>query len=269
MPRHESHGVLIHYTEQGEGNPIVLLHGFPLDSTMWAAQVSALAGAGYRVVTPDLRGFGESDFDPPKPRAYTLEALADELHVLLEGIDALPCALAGLSMGGYVALAYIKKYPCDLRGLVLIDTKAEADTPEGKQGREKMMDLVRREGARAVADQMMPTMLAADPAPDPRVAASLRAMMEACPPRTIEHALAAMRDRPDRSGELAAIHVPTLVVVGEADALTPPAGAEAMARKIPGAQFVTIPGAGHMSPMEQPEQVNRAMISFLDRLVCE
>lgn len=267
MPKREAHGVLIHYTEQGTGNPVVLVHGFPLDSTMWAAQVTAVAGAGYRVITPDLRGFGESDFESARGRPYTLEALADELHVLLEGIGALPCALAGLSMGGYVALAHLKKYPVDLRGLILIDTKAEADTADGKQGRQKMIDLVRREGARAVADQMMPKMLSSESAARPQLAGSLRAMMEACPPRTIEAALAAMRDRPDRSGELAAVHVPTLVLVGDADAITPPNVAEGMAQKIPGAQLVTVRGAGHMSPMEQPEQVNRAITAFLERAV--
>ena len=267
MPRREAHGVLLHYTEQGSGNPVVLLHGFPLDSTMWAAQAPALAAAGYRVVTPDLRGFGQSDLAPSKPRPYTLEALADELHVLLTGLGALPCVLAGLSMGGYVALAYARKYPLDLRGLVLVDTKAEADTAEGKQGREKMIDLVRKDGAKAVADQMMPKMLAQD-APDqrPKTAQMLRQMMEACPPKTIENALAAMRDRPDRSGELASIKAPTLVIVGDADVITPPAVAQSMAEKIPGAQLVTIRGAGHMSPMEQPDQVNRAMKTFLERL---
>ena len=260
MPTYDLNGVQLHYTDQGSGTPLVLLHGFPLDSRMWDAQVAALA-AGRRVIAPDLRGFGQSRFDG----AFTLGVLADDVHALLAGIGALPCVLGGLSMGGYVALAYAKKYPADLRGLMLIDTKAEADTAEGKQGREKMIDLVRKEGPKAIADQMVPKMLAGDAAGQrPQSAASLRALMEACPPKTIEHALAAMRDRPDRAGELASIEAPTLVIVGESDAITPPDVAEAMARKIPGARLVTIRGAGHMSPMEQPEQVNRAIRSFMD-----
>lgn len=243
--------------------PVVLLHGFPLDNTMWSAQLDALAAAGHRVIAPDLRGFGKSTSDAP----FTLESLADDVHALLSEIGALPCALAGLSMGGYVALAYAKKYPNDLRGLILIDTKAEADTAEAKQGRQKMIDLVRTDGARAVADQMMPKMLAKESAEQrPQVARALRRIMEACPAKTIEHALAAMRDRPDRSGELSSIKAPTLVVVGESDAITPPAVAESMAQKIPGAQLVTVRGAGHMSPMEQPEQVNRALRGFLQTL---
>ena len=241
----------------------MLVHGFPLDSRMWEAQVGALSAGGRRVIAPDLRGFGQSRSDAP----FTLESLADDIHGLLGAVGAIPCVLAGLSMGGYVALAYAKKYPGDLRGLVLIDTKAEADTAEGKAGREKMIELVRNDGAKAVADQMMPKMLAKDAAEQrPQVAAALRRVMESVSPKTIEHALAAMRDRPDRSGELAAIKVPTLVVVGDGDVITPPDVAEKMAQKIPGANLEVIRGAGHMSPMEQPEQVNRVLKSFLERI---
>lgn len=260
MPTYDAAGGSFHTIDQGSGKVVVLVHGFPLDSRMWAAQVPALAGAGYRLIAPDLRGFGRSRSEQP----FTIESLADDLHALLSGLGVLPVALAGLSMGGYVALAYARKYPADLRALILIDTKSEADTPEGKEGRGKMIDVVRREGAKAVADQMMPKMLAKDATGQrPQVAQDLRRLMEETPPKTIEHALAAMRDRPDRSAELASIRVPTLVLVGETDAITPPQGAEAMAKKIPGAKYEVIRGAGHMAPMEQPEQVNRAMLSFL------
>jgi 3-oxoadipate enol-lactonase len=263
MPTRSINGVQLHYTEQGSGKPVLLVHGFPLDSRMWDAQVPVLTAAGCRVVAPDLRGFGRSQSDS----SFTLESLADDLHSLAQAVGATPFVLVGLSMGGYVALAYAKKYAADLRGLVLVDTKAEADTPEGKEGRGKMIDLVRKDGSKAIADQMMPKMLAKDAADQrPQTAQLLRRIMEACPPKTIEHALAAMRDRPDRSGELAAIKVPTLVVVGESDAITPPAVAESMVSKVPGARLVVIRGAGHMSPMEQPEQVNRAIRAFLDGL---
>jgi pimeloyl-ACP methyl ester carboxylesterase len=246
----------------GTGTTVMLVHGFPLDGRMWEAQAQALADAGHRVITPDLRGFGRSRSDSP----FSIESVADDLHELATSLRATPFVLAGLSMGGYVALAYVKKYPRDLRALALVDTKAEADTPEGKQGRQKMIELVRKEGSKAVADQMMPKMLAKDSAARPHLAASLRSIMEACPPKTIEHALAAMRDRPDRSGELGSITVPTLVLVGDSDAITPPDVARSMADKIPGSQLVTIRGAGHMSPMEQPEQVTRALHSFLQSL---
>jgi pimeloyl-ACP methyl ester carboxylesterase len=258
-------GTNLSYQERGAGaRNVVLLHGFPLDGRMWDAQLAALGdGGGNRVVAPDLRGFGRSKSEAP----FTIESLADDIHALLAAVGALPVVLVGLSMGGYVALAYAKKYPADLRGLVLVDTKAEADTEEGKAGRQKMIDLARREGSKAVAEQMLPKMLAKDAVEQrPQQAQALRAIMEACPPRTIEHALAAMRDRPDRSGELSSIKVPTLIIVGESDAITPPAVAESMAKKVPGAQLVTVRGAGHMSPMEQPEQVNRALKAFLERL---
>ena len=261
MPNRDVNGVSYSYTDQGTGAPpLVLLHGFPLDRRMWDAQVPVLS-SGRRVIAPDLRGFGQSRSEEP----FTIESLADDVHALLEGIGALPCVLAGLSMGGYVALAYVRKYPADLRGLILADTKAEADTPQAKEGRQKLIDSVRASGAKAAADAMEPKMLAPDTAQHrPHVAKTLRGLMEACPPRTIENALAAMRDRPDRSGELASVRVPTLIVVGDADAITPPAVAEAMQKAIPGSELVTVRGAGHMAPMEQPEQVNQAIRRFLE-----
>ena len=253
---------VLSYTDQGSGDAIVLLHGFPLDRRMWDAQVAKLSER-YRVIAPDFRGFGQSRRSDP----FTIESLADDVHMFLDQLVAKPCVLAGLSMGGYVALAYVKKYAADLRGLVLVDTKAEADTPQGKEGRAKMIELVRAEGAKAVAEQMMPKMLAAGTIQNrPDIAKQLRTVMENCPDHTIEYALAAMRDRPDRTAELPSVKVPTLVIVGDADAITPPDVAKKMADAIPGAKLETVRGAGHMSPMEQPEQVNRAMERFLASL---
>jgi 3-oxoadipate enol-lactonase len=250
------------YTDRGSGDALVLLHGFPLDRRMWDAQVERLS-EHYRVIAPDFRGFGQSMRSDP----FTIESLADDIHVFLEQLVAKPCVLAGLSMGGYVALAYAKKFAKDLRGLILVDTKAEADTPQGKEARAKMIELVRASGPKAVADQMVPKMLAAGTIQSrPDVAKQLRTLMENCPAHTIEYALAAMRDRADRTAELASINIPTLVVVGDADAITPPDVAEKMAAAIPGAKLETIRGAGHMSPMEQPEQVNRAIERFMTEL---
>src|SRR5437870_4244544 len=132
----------LHYDQAGRGLPLALLHGFPLDSRVWAKQRAALADQ-CRVITPDLRGFGKSTSDQP----FSIESQADDVHAWLKQIGALPGVLGGLSMGGYVALACAKKYPADLRGLILIDTKADADTPDGKQAREKMIDLVRQKGS--------------------------------------------------------------------------------------------------------------------------
>ena len=252
----------LNVVDQGSGPPLVLLHGFPLDSRMWDRQVAELSGR-FRVIAPDLRGFGKSRSDDP----FTIESLADDVHSLLEAMAALPCVLAGLSMGGYVALAFARKYPADLRALVLVDTKAEGDTAEQKEGRQKTIELVRTRGSAAVADQMLPKLLAEDtPRSRPAVARAVREMAEACPPKTIEHALLAMRDRPSQSDKLPSISVPTLVVVGDRDSITPVPIAQSMQQQIPHAQLAVIRGAGHMSPMEQPAQVNQALGRFLDAL---
>ncbi|HYO10577.1 MAG TPA: alpha/beta hydrolase [Tepidisphaeraceae bacterium] len=263
MPAKTISGTAIHYEESGSGPPLVLLHGFPLDARVWARQREDLADM-FRVITPDLRGFGRSASTSP---FTSLKQLADDVRALLVELGALPAVLGGLSMGGYVALEYAKKYPADLRGLILVDTKAEGDTAEGKQGRDKMVQLVREKGSAAVAEQMMPKMLAPSAAQRiPAVARELRAIMEACPPLTIEQALLAMRDRDDHARDLPSITVPTLVIVGQHDAITPPAGAEKMRQAIPHARITIVPDAGHMAPIEQPEQVSLAIGRFIATL---
>jgi 3-oxoadipate enol-lactonase len=258
MPQRSVSGTTLNYQEQGTGKPLVLLHGFPLDSRIWREQIGELSDR-FRVIVPDLRGFGQSKSNEP----FTMASLADDVHALLADIGALPCVLGGLSMGGSVALAYAKKYPTDLLGLALIDTKAEGDTAEGKAAREKMIELVRSQGTKAVADQMMPKMLAADADKSrPQVKRELDQVMNAQAPLTIEHALAAMRDRPDFTVDLPSIATTALVIVGEHDAITPPAGAEKMSKAIPKSTYVVGRGAGHMSPMEQPQQVTDALRRF-------
>ena len=259
MPTQTVNGVTISYTESGSGPPLVFVHGFPLDARMWDEQVRALARS-HRAIAPDLRGFGKS----PSLEPFTIDALADDVHALLRQAGALPCALCGLSMGGYVALALAKKCPTDLRALVLVDTRAEGDTAEAKANRQKMIDLVRQGGAKAVAEQMLPKLLSEQTRRSSAgVVERVRAMIEACPPRTIEHALLALRDRHDYTADLPSIPVPTLILVGEHDAITPPELSRAMHAKIPRSELSIIPGAGHMSPMEQPEAVNRELERFL------
>jgi pimeloyl-ACP methyl ester carboxylesterase len=259
MPIRTIGGVNLHYKDLGSGIPLVFVHGFPVDSRMWDAQLTELS-SGYRTMAIDLRGFGRSPADEP----FTIESLADDVYSLLAELDELPCVLAGLSMGGYIALAFAQKYANALRGLILVDTKADGDSEEQKAGRMKMIELVREQGSKAIADQMIPKLLAAEtPRNRPGQARFLRAMIEACPPRTIEHALLAMRDRPDRSTELASIQVPTLVIVGEHDTITPVAIATSMREQIPHAELAVIKGAGHMAPMEQSAQVNQAISRFV------
>lgn len=259
MPTRTVRGVSFHFEDRGGGLPLVLVHGFPVDSRMWESQVAELSGH-CRTIAPDLRGFGRSIAIDP----FTIDSLADDLHALLVELDARRCVLAGYSMGGYVSLAYVARYAADVRGLILVDTKAEADTQMQKEARLKMAELARARGAEAIADEMAPKQLAPDtPHRRPAVSAALHRLMEECPPITIEHALLAMRDRPDRSAVLSSIKVPTLIVVGDSDSITPVAVAEAMQQRIAGAKLEIIRGAGHMSPMEQPAQVTRAISRFL------
>jgi 3-oxoadipate enol-lactonase len=250
------------FTDEGQGLPLVLLHGFPLDKHMWDAQVAELS-THWRVIAPDLRGFGQSRSQGP----FSIADLANDVHITLSQLAALPCVLAGLSMGGYVALAFARKYLGELRGLILVDTKAEGDTPEQREARAKLIDLARKQGSKPVADQMLPKLVAEDvPKMRPAIAAAVRRMAEACPPNTIEHALAAMRDRPDQSPYLASINVPTLIIVGDVDAITPPPVAQKMQQAIPKSELVIIKGSGHMSTMEQPAQVNQAITRFMKAL---
>jgi len=263
MPQANVNGQTISYNERGRGLPLVLVHGFPLDNRIWEGQVAALSDK-YRVIAPDLPGFGKSQ--PPK--SFTMESMADSLHAFLTEIKALPCALAGLSMGGYMSFAYERKYPTDLKAFILVDTKAEADTPDGKAGRNKMIETARTSGSPAIAAAMLPKMLSPQSQQTrPQLVQQAKEIMEACPPQTIEYALAAMRDRNDFRDCLPSVAEPTLIIVGETDAITPPPVAESMNKGIPHSKLVIVKGAGHLSPMEQPEQVNQALRQFLSSMI--
>jgi 3-oxoadipate enol-lactonase len=262
MPIQSVDGTNLYYHEAGKGLPVVLVHGFPLDHRIWQAQVHDLS-AVCRVITPDMRGFGKSTGGG----SFTIPSLADDLYMLLSQIHALPCVLGGLSMGGYVALAYERQYASTLRGLMIIDARAAADDANARAGREVMIELARTQGSPAIAEKMMPKMLALGGAQaHPQVAAELKSIMEACPAQTIEYALAAMRDRPDSTPTLARIAAPTLIIVGDGDVLVPPVEAQQMHKAIRGSTISVIPGAGHISPMEQPHPVSRAIKHFLSSL---
>lgn len=262
MPTRQINDISFSFDDRGSGIPLVLLHGFPLDRRMWAEQMADSSLPGRRIAI-DLPGFGQSQ----PPVSFTIPSIAKSIRELLAQLDALPCVITGLSMGGYIALNFAREFQADLRGLILVDTRAEADTAQGKENRQKMIELVRAKGSAAIADQMQPKLLSPDTvAHRPHQVRTLRQMMEAVPPQTIEHALSGMRDRPDMTDALASIAVPTLILVGDADAITPPDVASGMQKKLPDAELVVIAGAGHMSPMEQPAQVNRAIRNFLGRI---
>ena len=242
--------------EMGAGPPVVLVHGYPFDGAMWSGVARALAPR-FRVCKPDLPGRG----DTAAPSEGRLDDYADFVAAVLDRIGG-RAGLAGFSMGGYVALAVARRRHPALGALALVDTRAAADDAAGRAKRDEAIATVRAQGAGPIADAMLPRL--ATPAGLARgdLAERIRRIMERQKPETIEGDLAAMRDRPDARDVLEGISVPTLVVVGEADALTPPADSEAMAAAIPGARLVRIPDAGHLTPMERPGPVSVALGDF-------
>jgi len=255
---------LVEYDDRGQGLPVVLLHAFPLSRAMWQPQVQALQ-KDYRLIVPDLRGFGGTEGFAGTP---SVEQMADDAAALLEKIRVTePVVLGGLSMGGYVALAFVRKYPARLRALILADTRAEPDSAEARANRDTLIAFAEAHTARDVIEQMMPKMVSDETrAQRPQVVEEVRRLASAQPTAAMVGALRALRERPDSVPTLAGIAVPTLVVVGSDDVLTPPGVAESLAARIPGARRVVIPGAGHLSNLEQPELFNDAVRSFLKGL---
>ncbi|MDQ7844571.1 MAG: alpha/beta fold hydrolase [Armatimonadota bacterium] len=254
-------GVDLAYDDQGAGTPVVLLHGFPFSRKMWARQVAALAPV-CRVVTPDLRGFGESAGVPE-----TVDQLADDLHTLVEALALPAVVLGGFSMGGYVAFRYLAAHGDRVRALMLLDTRAEADTPEARERRFAGIDRIRREGPAGFLDDFV--RLVAAPSTlerRPDLVAEIRALMEGTRVESLIGGLRAMAARPDSTPLLGGIRVPALIVVGEDDRATPVESSRAMAAAIPDAELIIIPGAGHVSNLEQPDAFNRALLRFLKRL---
>ena len=247
----------------GTSVPLVLIHGFPLDRTYWAGQVSALANVA-RVITPDLRGFGESSL-PNAP--VSIAQYADDVRGLLDALGIERAIIAGLSMGGYIALSFYRQFANRVRALILADTRAGTDSPEGKLGRDVNINLVREQGAAVLAERLLPKLLLPQTlATNAPAAQFARAMLSRQPVEAIAAALAALRDRPDATPRLNEINAPTLIIVGEQDALTLPSDSHIMRDAIHDAQLVTIPNAAHLANLEQPAAFNRAIQEFLASL---
>lgn len=245
---------------RGDGPPLVLVHGFPLDRTIWRHQVATLSG--WRRVAPDLRGFGFSD---APESGYSLCTYADDLALLLDRLKAPRAVFAGLSMGGYILFEMMRRHRERVAGLILCDTKAEADSAEARKGRDEMIVLARERGADAVADRMVSRVLGrTTQRTQPQLVSQVRDIMTRSTVAGIVGALEAIRDRPDSRELLPTVEVPVLVIVGEEDELTPPSAARAMMEAIPSAAMTVIPGAGHLSPLEAPTAVSRVMAEFLE-----
>ena len=256
-------GINLAYTDQGQGLPVVFVHAFPLSRAMWTPQVEALSGR-FRVITVDLRGHGESD--APLWR-YTLEQFADDLRGLLDHLNTSQAVFVGLSMGGYTLFAFYRKYADRINGLVLADTRAQADTEEGRTGRFNMAQTAYRQGASAIADLMLPKLLSpASQQGRPELVQQVRGIITATQISGIAGDLMAMAERPDSTPLLKEIACPTLVIVGELDQATPPADARVMAEGIRGARLEVIPRAAHLANLEEPEAFNQALVEFLETI---
>ncbi|NJN70489.1 MAG: alpha/beta fold hydrolase [Nitrospira sp.] len=256
-------GISIAYHDQGSGFPIVFVHAFPLSRMMWAPQEDALV-RDFRIVTLDLRGHGESD---APLWHYSLEQAADDVRGLLDHLAIPHAVFVGLSMGGYILFAFYRRYAERVKGLVLADTKAQADTTEGKQARFEMAQIAYKQGARPIADIMIPKLLSpATTQTRPELVQRVRTMIEGNEISGIAGDLMAMAARPDSLPLLDQISCPTQVIVGELDLPTPPSDAKLMADRIPDARLTIIPGAAHLANLEQPELFNEIVRSFVSTL---
>ncbi len=259
----------VRYLEAGDGGrAVVFLHAFPLSADQWLPQMRRVP-RGWRAIAPDLRGFGGAR--QAGPDAENLDAQAADVLALMTHLDIDRAVIAGLSMGGYIAFAIVRRARPRVSGLVLANTRATADSAEAMAGRDRMIDLVQREGAAAIAREMMPKLLGpATRQEQPDLEMAVRQLIEANAADGIAAALRAMKARPDASPMLPAIECPTLIVAGEEDALIPEADVEAMRRAIPAATRVTIPRAGHLTNLEAPGLFNDAIAAFLaDVAACD
>ncbi|MFD1661142.1 alpha/beta fold hydrolase [Streptomyces caeni] len=251
------------YEDKGTGTgrlPLVLVHGHPFDRTMWAPQLTAFARTR-RVIAPDLRGYGAS---PVVPGVTPPARFADDIAALLDDLGVERFVLAGLSMGGQIAMECWARFPERIAGLVLADTFPQPDTEEGRRARYATAERLLHEGMRGYADEVLYRMVA--PYADADVAAHVHRMMTAAPPRGAAAALRGRAERPDYRDLLTRVTVPALVVVGEDDTYTPVADAEAMHAALPDSTLHVVAGAAHLPNLERPEEFNKALGEFLARL---
>jgi pimeloyl-ACP methyl ester carboxylesterase len=246
--------------EAGAGWPVVLLHAFPLSSRMWRPQLNQVPD-GWKFIAPDLAGFGGSS---PLEVPPTMDAFADDVVMLLDRLAIDRATIGGLSMGGYITFALLRKTPERFIGVVLANTRAQADTPDGREGRVKMRQLVVDRGVGAVADQMMPKLLGETSRRErPELERHVRRLIEGNAPAGVAAAIEAMMQRPDSTPLLQRIGRPTLIIAGAEDTLIPRADAEVMHNAIERSHLVVLDGAGHLSNVETPEEFSAALSDFL------
>lgn len=248
----------------GDGRTLVLLHAFPLNADMWRPQLESPPD-GWRVLAPDFAGFGGTD--DHEGEGVALDDYARDVIAWLDRMDVGPVVAAGVSMGGYVALALARLAPQRLSGLVLADTKAPADSDEARAGRDRLRETLSEGGPDAVADAMLPKLLGdTTRRTRPGMESELRSLILSNTPAGIRRGILRLRDRPDATAVLPAIAVPALVLVGQEDGVTPIAEARALQSGIPRATMEVIPGAGHLSSLEAPAVFNAALERYLSTL---
>jgi len=243
---------------------LLLIHAFPLNARMFEPQL-AMADRGWHVVAPHLRRFDGGDADPS---ASTIDDFAADVIDLADALHLEDAVIGGVSMGGYVAFAMFRHAPRYFQGLILADTKAQADTPEAVEGRKKMLELVQQKGSAGVADEMIPKLLGETTRRTrPDLVEQVRALVLSNSPEAIAGAIRALMTRPDSTPLLPTIHGPALILVGDEDLVTPKAAAEEMHRNIAGSRLAIVAGAGHLSNLEQPDAFNDALARFLEHQV--
>ncbi len=262
MPEYRTSGGLMAYGERGEGeeDPVVLLHAFPLNRRMWAPQMEALAGMR-RIIAPDYPGFGSSPHPPAQP---DVRYYAEQVGELLDKLKLERVVLGGLSMGGYVAFACLRLFPERISALLLANTRPDPDAEEAKENRRELARRVAEEGVEILPKLQMERLLARDTLENKKdVVESVRDMILESSPDGVVAALGAMRERPDSTDLLGKINVPTLVLGGAEDALSTPGVMAEMAKKIPDSRHLNLPKAGHLSNLEASEEFNAALEDFL------
>lgn len=250
------------YSEQGQGLPLILLHGFPFNSTLWREQARSLSDA-CRLIMPDLRGFGQSE---AAEGTYAMALMAQDVLNLMDKLELEQAAIMGHSMGGYVALALWNLAPQRFSAFGLIASHAWADSEAQRQGREQLIEQVSARGAAAVIDAMLPRLFVPNLPEDEPIREQARLMMQAARPTSLMSAIRGMMYRPDSSALLPRINVPALILCGDSDPIVPLARAEEMARLLPEATLITIENAAHMPMLEQPQATAFALRTFLSTL---
>jgi len=260
MSRIQINNLNLAYTDTGVGRPLVLIHGYPFNRSLWTEQIPTLSNSN-RIIAPDLRGFGDSDASTD---VSTMNRLAADVAALMDHLEIPRATIGGLSMGGYVALAFYKQFPSRVRALVLADTRAQADTEEGKQTRAQQAEKALSEGMAGIADAMLPKLLTPETVSKrPEVVKFVRDMMLQTKPEGAAAALRGMAEREDQTELLPKITVPTLILVGAEDAITPVADSEKMHHAIGDSRLVVLDHAGHVSNLERTQQFNDAFLEFL------